>query len=105
MVKEAIQKNTFPIAMMMKKIEKEFLQKSQVINSSFRLGNENWKIAHVEPIALSRQQNLNIEHYEIHHRKFLSLRNMYLIRKDFSGIAEIPLFNKIIIRHRGIERV
>ena len=101
-VREAIRNNTFPIAMMMKKVEKEFLLKSQVSNSSFRLGNENWKVAHIEPIALSRQQNLTIEQYEAHHRKFLSLSNMYLIRKDYSGIAEVALFNGIVMRHKNI---
>ena len=98
-IKTAIEDSGIPLAMMRKKTEKEFLKNSQIASKDFRLGNENWKIAHIQRIALPRNKNITLEQYKEHHKKFLSLNNMYLIKKEFSGISEVDLFNQFISQH------
>ena len=96
-VAKSLNSSSFPLAMMRKKIEKECLLQTQIAPKEFRLGHDNWKIAHIEPIALPRKKIISIDEYIKHHIKFLSLKNMYIIRKDFSGLAEVDLFNQIIL--------
>jgi hypothetical protein len=94
---KALNSSTFPLAMMRKKIERESLLQTQIASKEFRLGHDNWKIAHIDPIALPRKKIISIDEYIKHHVKFLSLKNMYLIRKDFSGLAEVSMFNQLIL--------
>lgn len=98
-VEECINKSNFPYAIMMKKSEKNYLVKSQIATKDFRLGSQNWKIAHIERIALPRAKNISIIDFKEHHRKFLSLKNMYIIKKEFSGLAEVEMFNHIILQN------
>jgi hypothetical protein len=95
-ISEALMKRSFPLAMMVKKSEREHLIDSQVSKGSFKVDNEVWKIAHIKQIALARTKSPGINDHIEHHRRFLSLDNMYIIRKDFSGIAEVDIFNKLI---------
>jgi hypothetical protein len=96
MVANTIDAGEFPLAMMMKKTEKAHMQKAQVATRAYRLGQDEWKIAHIEPVALSRKKNLELDDYVDHHYKLLSLKNMYLINKAYAGIAEVKQFNEIV---------
>lgn len=88
--------NKFPISFIRKKNEYDTLHDGMVATSSVRLNEKGWKLAHIDRIALKRGSNLLQDDYNIHHFKFLSLDNMYLIDKAFSGLAEVPLFNQIV---------
>jgi hypothetical protein len=88
--------NKFPISFIRKKSEYETLIDGMVADSSVRLNEIGWKLAHIKRIALKRGSNLSQDDYHMHHLKFLSLDNMYLIDKAFSGLAEVPLFNEIV---------
>ena len=92
--------NNFPVSFIRKKKEYETLLDGMVANSKTRLNNLGWKLAHIEGIAMKRGKNITIEDYKDHHSKFLNLSNMYLIDKKFSGLAEVSLFNEIVIYYK-----
>lgn len=99
-VKKELDERKFPIAIMIKKTEKEFLIKSQVAAKEFRLGKEKLYVAHLEKVALPRNLNLSMEQFINHHRRFLSLQNMYAIDIDFYGLTHIKIFNDIVKEHK-----
>src|SRR5687767_2969954 len=88
--------NKFPISFIRKKSEYDTLLDGMVADSSVRLNEKGWKLAHINRIALKRGSNLLPDDYHKHHVKFLSLDNMYLIDKGLSGLAEVPIFNEIV---------
>jgi hypothetical protein len=98
-VRLALTNNNFPLAMAKKQVEID-LKKTEVASRKHLLGNENWYLAHIKPIALSGGNNKTIEDYVAHHRNFLSLDNMYLISKEYKGLAEVEMFNDIVIKNK-----
>lgn len=98
-----LESNEFPIAFIRKKSEIETLKGKMVADTATRLNNQGWKLAHINPIALKRGKNISLQDYKDHHLSFLSLENMYLIDKDFSGIAEVKLFNEIVTANWNIK--
>lgn len=97
---ELINSNKFPISFIRKKAEYETLLDGMVANNKTRLNNAGWKLAHIIGIAMKRGKNITIDDYKKHHSQFLALSNMYLIDKKFSGLAEVNLFNEIIIDYK-----
>lgn len=93
--------NKFPISFIRKRNEYNTLLDGMVADSSVRLNEKGWKLAHINRIALKRGGNLLPDDYNSHHIKFLSLDNMYLIDKAFSGLAEVPIFNEIISQDKS----
>lgn len=102
LVEEAMNSKSLPLAMMRKRTELDFLHKTQIASKDFRLGNVDWKISHIKGVALPRTLKLQLQEYQKHHYRFLSLGNMYLIRKEYSGLAEVKAFNDIITLKRRI---
>jgi hypothetical protein len=98
-VHELIQNNNFPIAFIRKKNEHNTLIGRMVADKETRLNEQGWKLAHIKPIALKRGKNISLQDYQNHHASFLSLNNMYLIDKNYSGIAEVTMFNEIVLAH------
>ncbi len=94
-----IQNNEFPIAFIRKKNEHNTLVGKMVADKETRLNKHGWKLAHIKRIALKRGENISLQDYKDHHLSFLSLNNMYLIDKNYSGIAEVKMFNEIVISH------
>ncbi|MCC7301109.1 MAG: hypothetical protein IT233_00560 [Bacteroidia bacterium] len=99
-VQSLLNKNEFPIAFIRKKNEYETLIGKMVADKNTRLNEQGWKLAHITPIALKRGQNISLQDYKDHHYNFLSLKNMYLIDKSYSGIAEVKMFNDIVANHK-----
>ncbi|WP_447636204.1 hypothetical protein [Flavobacterium microcysteis] len=97
---ELINSNKFPISFIRKKTEYETLLDGMVADNKTRLNNAGWKLAHIIGIAMKRGKNITIDDYKKHHSQFLALSNMYLIDKKFSGLAEVNLFNEIIIDYK-----
>ena len=95
-ISELIKTNNFPISFIRKKSEKETLIGKMVADKETRLNNDNWKLAHIGRIAMKRGKSITVNDYKDHHRKFLDLTNIYLIHRDFSGLAETPMFNEIV---------
>ncbi|MBK9391761.1 MAG: hypothetical protein IPN68_16805 [Bacteroidetes bacterium] len=99
-VKKEWDERKFPIAIMIKKTEKEFLIKSQVAANEFRLGKKKLYVAHLDKVALPRNLNLPMEQFINHHRRFLSLQNMYAIDIEFYGLTHVKIFNDIVKEHK-----
>lgn len=99
-IAELINTNSFPISFIRKKDEYETLVGKMVADKTTRLNEQGWKLAHIEGIAMKRGNGITIEHHMTHHLNFLNLANMYLIDKQFSGLAEVKLFNEIISNYK-----
>lgn len=99
-IENLINSNNFPISFIRKKSEYETLLDGMVANSKTRLNNLGWKLAHIERVAMKRGENITLQDYKNHHSKFLNLSNIYLIDKQFSGLAEVNLFNEIVMNHK-----
>ena len=99
-IAEMLENNEFPISFIRKRNEYDTLKNGMVSTKETRLNEQGWKLAHIERIAIKRGNNVTIDHYKKHHEIFLSLSNMYLIDKDFSGLAELESFNIIIKIYR-----
>lgn len=95
-IENIIQLNKFPISFIRKKNEYATLLDGMVADKNLRLNNDGWKLAHIERIAMKRGKNITLDDYKMHHIKFLDLSNMYLIDKQFSGLAEVDLFNDLV---------
>jgi hypothetical protein len=99
-VDKLIKSNKFPISFIRKKSEYDTLLDGMVADSKTRLNNLGWKLAHIEGIAMKRGKSITIKDYKTHHSKFLNLSNMYLIDKNYSGLAEVNLFNEIVSEYK-----
>lgn len=97
---EIIESNNFPVSFVRKRKEHSTLVGNMVANKETRLNVEGWKLAHIERIGMKRGKAVTIEHYKSHHTKFLDLDNMYLIKKEYSGLAEVNSFNEIVKEYK-----
>lgn len=100
-IADLVKSNRFPISFVRKKSEYETLIGEMVATKTTRLNEHGWKLAHIDRIAMKRGNNITIEDYKTHHSNFLNLSNMYLIDKDFSGLAEVLLFNEIVQEYKN----
>lgn len=100
-IDELIKTNRFPISFIRKKSEYETLIGEMVANKSTRLNEAGWKLAHINRIAMKRGNSITLQDYKNHHMSFLALSNMYLIDKNFSGLAEVSLFNEIVKEYKA----
>jgi hypothetical protein len=60
-----------------------------------------WKFAHIEPVRLMRRgalAKLDISELENHFKKLMTPSNMFLVLKEYSGLAELPEFREQIKR-------
>lgn len=96
-----IRENKFPISFIRKRSEHKTLFDGMVADKNTRLNVSGWKLAHIKRIAMKRGKNITIDDYKRHHLSFLDLSNMYLIDKDFSGLAEVKLFNDLVMEYRS----
>ncbi len=92
-MKKMIENYEIPIAFAPNSDERDFFKnrRSALRNNEYNLNLKGWKLAHIEPIGLKKRQPLNerdIEDLKQHFIKFLDPSNMFLIPKNWSGIAE-----------------
>ncbi|PKP21632.1 MAG: hypothetical protein CVU05_06310 [Bacteroidetes bacterium HGW-Bacteroidetes-21] len=98
-IKDLISSKQFPISFVYdKESRKNGLTKEMSSNKEIRINeiDEGYKLAHIEKIALTRKKEKSIDDYITHHRKFLSLENMYAINKKYAGLAEVNEFNCVL---------
>ncbi len=98
-IHKLITANELPIAFARKKTENDLLIGKMVAGKTINFSD--WKLAHINQIGLKKAINISLEDYKKHHRDFLSIRNMYLIDKKFSGLAEVKLFNEIVNENKA----
>ncbi|HZY36744.1 MAG TPA: hypothetical protein VFE53_08860 [Mucilaginibacter sp.] len=100
-IADLIEAKNFPISFIRKKTEHHTLVGGMVADKNTRLNELGWKLAHIDRIAMKRGNKITIEDYKDHHLSFLALSNMYLIDKDFSGLAEVSLFNELVREYKN----
>jgi hypothetical protein len=58
-----------------------------------------WKFAHIESVGLKSRgdlKELDISRLKNHFKKLMTPSNMFLVRKEYSGLAELPEFREQI---------
>ena len=67
------------------------------INKDFNLNNKGWKVCHIESVGLNIRtpiENISLDILKIKSKLFLLPSNIFLIPKEWGGLAEIPSFLK-----------
>ena len=100
-LKLELKNRTIPLAMVINKKEALILNKPEYDSRNHRMGQDDMKLAHIERVKLPGNKDLPLSEYINHHKRFLSLKNMYLIKQSYAGIAEVKSFNDIVIKHRS----
>jgi hypothetical protein len=83
-----------PIAMILKKEEKKTLGYEMTLRKAkeVNVNIQGWKLGHIKSIGLNKQgalSDMDIEVLKEHHEYFLSPANMFVIPKQWAGLAEI----------------
>ena len=100
-IHELIESDSIPIAMILKKSEREnaeFKGQRASIQNPNQLG---WKVCHIEPVKMKARGDLadrDIDILENHFRNFLSPSNMFLVPKALAGFGE---FDSLIQLMKG----
>lgn len=94
-VRGAIRADSIPVAMAFTRVEKEAAQyrcTRQAIAGPNELG---WKVAHIEDVGLGYAGDIlevPLGTLSAHFTRFLAPSNIFLVPKDYAGIAETPEF-------------
>lgn len=82
-----------PIAFALSKIQLAAASyKKTLSRGAGSVNSAGWKLAHICSIGLNKKgglESLDIDDIGRHHRKFLSLRNMFLVPLQWAGLAEL----------------
>ena len=96
-VRALIAADGIPVAMILKKTEKEVAQykcsRSPVPNPN-TLG---WKVAHIDAVGLGYGGpivDMTVSSLAAHHKRFLSPSNIFLVPIEYAGAAETPDFTR-----------
>ena len=101
-VRTMLENDEIPVAMAISRAEKEgahYRCTRQTLAGPNELG---WKVAHIEDVGLGYSgapKEVAIASLAAHHKRFLSPSNIFLVPKEYAGIAETPEF---IEAFRGI---
>ena len=94
-IKNLLNKDEIPISLALK--EHELIRAEYKCKlSSVNLNKKGWKLAHINSVGIKKRlnednlKNLPIEELIAHFVKFMSPSNMFLIPKQWSGLAELP---------------
>ena len=98
-IHEAITHDLIPVAMILKKVEKEKAQFTHTRTKSENLNHYDWKLAHIEPVGLNTRfelKDLPISTLEEHFIRLMSPSNMFLIPLSLAGLAETEIMIEAI---------
>jgi hypothetical protein len=96
-VRDMLASDKLPMAMVFKAEEKvgaRFRCTRQAVRGPNSLG---WKVAHIDDVGLGYTGdvlNTPVDALHVHMRRFLSPRNMFLVPKEYAGVAETPEFRE-----------
>lgn len=83
-----------PIAKILSKAERINLSYGTTLSTEYDVNQHGWKLGHIERIGLRNQgeiRSMDIEKLKAHHRAFLLPSNMFLVPKQWAGLAEIDV--------------
>lgn len=94
-VRRLVQEDRVPVAMVISRAEKEGATyrctRGDVPNPN-QLG---WKVAHIDDVGLGYGGHIldvTLPVLAAHHKRFLAPSNIFLVPKDYAGVAETPDF-------------
>jgi hypothetical protein len=93
-VRSCLSKDQIPVAMILKKAEKELAQLTCTRVADFSLNHLGWKLAHIEGVGLNDRMAITEQPIEVLKRHFMRLMspaNMFLMPLTLEGLAEIPV--------------
>jgi hypothetical protein len=97
-VKNTVHGDGIPIAFALTKAEKNEGKRYKCTLSSLRKAYPNaakWKFAHIEPVGLKRREILtqvDVSVLKDRFKKLMNPSNIFVVRKKWSGLAEVPEF-------------
>ncbi|GAA4441708.1 hypothetical protein [Bremerella cremea] len=92
-VRQRLASDQIPIAMILKKTERDQASHCCPLGKPWNLNLAGWKLAHIESIGLKQRGDLAvtpIERLETHFFRFMAPSNMFLVPKSWAGLGEIP---------------
>ena len=98
-IREAIDKDLIPVAMILKKTEKESARLTHTRTQGENLNHHGWKLAHIEPVGLNTRIDLKdvpLSTLKEHFIKLMSPSNMFLIPLSLAGLAETEIMIEAI---------
>jgi hypothetical protein len=104
-VREWIDGDQVPIAMMMSASERTTAVKRCPLGKSVYPNRRGWKVAHIEPVGLTSNLPLvdqPIAALETHFLRLMSPRNMFAIPLRYAGLGELPEFCEAMLRQATI---
>jgi hypothetical protein len=104
-VRGIIDRDEIPVAMAFKRVEKD-RAKFRCVRAMIEGPNAmGWKVAHVEDVGLGYSgplELLSLEELGAHFKRFLSPANMFLVPKEYAGVAETPEFVEVFRARREL---
>ena len=96
-VRALLSRDQIPVAMVIKRAEKDGAR-YKCTRGSVRNPNElGWKVAHIDDVGLGYAGELldiTLPVLAAHHKRFLSPSNIFLVPKEYAGVAETLEFIK-----------
>lgn len=92
---ELIKGKAIPVALVLPNIPQAAERYGVQLAPPWNINTEGWKLAHLHPIGMhgrTRVQVRTIDSLKIHFVQFLSPANMFLVPREFAGLAEVPAF-------------
>lgn len=83
-----------PVAKILSTEERTNLKYGTTLSKKFDVNQQGWKLGHIDRIGLRNQgelRSMNIERLKAHHKALLLPSNMFLIPKQWAGLAEIDV--------------
>lgn len=102
-VRRMLNADAIPVAMVISRAEKDGAQYRCTRGSIPNPNQLGWKVAHIDDVGLGYAGSLldiTIPMLAAHHKRFLAPSNIFLVPKDYAGVAETPEF---IEAFRGLQ--
>lgn len=100
-IREAVERDNVPVAMIFKEAEKSFAKFRCSLNRIVNPNSAGWKVCHIEGIGLAARGSLFDGPEDLlrrHFRLFMAPSNMFVIPIKYSGLGEVPEFCNAIAR-------
>ena len=94
-VRALLAADQIPVAMAFSRVEKEAARYRCTRSSIPNPNALGWKVAHIDDVGLGYTGNVievSISALAAHHKRFLAPSNIFLVPKDYAGVAETPEF-------------
>ena len=94
-IREHLATNRIPVAMVIRAAEKLGAKYTCTRQSTRGPNDMGWKVAHVENVGIGYADAVTLLPWAVltaHFVRFLSPSNMFLVPKEYAGVAETPEF-------------